>query len=75
VDNGRSNPVASWSVVLYVIGGLCAAVGIYLCTITRIYLYTGQTTSPYLGVGVPLALVGLVMVIVTQRTAKQHMNR
>jgi hypothetical protein len=74
-DTGNSGPTVSWSVVLYAIGGVCTGVGIYLCSITRLYLYTGQTTSPDLGVGIPLALVGLVVVIVTQRTARQHMNR
>jgi hypothetical protein len=72
---GASTGTANWSVALYVIGGICAGVGIYLATFTRINLLTGQTSSPYLGAGIPLALIGIAFVVTTRRTATRHMNR
>jgi uncharacterized membrane protein YeaQ/YmgE (transglycosylase-associated protein family) len=67
VPSNRNSP-GQGSVVFYVVGLVCAAVGIYLCTITRINLFTGQTSSPYLGVGIPLAIVGVLVVVIAKRT-------
>jgi hypothetical protein len=46
------NSAGKGSVGLYLVGIVCAAVGIYLATVTRINLLTGQTSSPYLGIGI-----------------------
>ena len=59
----------------YLAGVVCLVVGTYLSTIIRINLLTGQTSSPYLGVGIPLAAIGMIAVIVTQRLAKQNLRK
>jgi len=69
------NSAGKGSVGLYLVGIVCAAVGIYLATVTRINLLTGQTSSPYLGIGIPLAVIGVVVVLVTQRTAKRNLRK
>jgi len=69
------NGAGKGSVGFYVVGVICAAVGIYLATMTRINLVTGQSSSPYLDVGIVLAAIGIVVVVVAQRTAKQNLRR
>jgi hypothetical protein len=69
------NSAGKGNMVFYVIGALCAAVGIYLATITRINLLTGQTSSPYLAVGIPLALIGIAVVVVAQRADKNNLTK
>lgn len=63
------------SMVFYVVGLVCAVVGIYLSTITRMNLLTGHTSSPYLGIGIPFAVIGIVVVVITQRTAKRNLTK
>jgi hypothetical protein len=74
VPNDR-NSAGKGSVGFYLVGVVCAAVGIYLATITRINLLTGQTSSPYIGIGIPLAVIGVIVVLVTQRTAKRNLRK
>lgn len=74
IPAGR-NSAGKGSVGLYVVGIICAAIGIYLATTTRINLLTGQTSSPYLGVGIPLVVVGIAVVLVAQRTAKRNLSK
>jgi uncharacterized membrane protein YeaQ/YmgE (transglycosylase-associated protein family) len=69
------NSAGQGSVVFYVVGLVCAAVGVYLSTITRINLFTGHTSSPYLGIGIPLAVVGILVVVIAQRTAKRNLRK
>jgi len=69
------NSAGQGSMAFYVVGLVCAAVGIYLSTIIRINLLTGQTSSPYLGVGIPLVIVGILVVAITQRTAKRNLSK
>ena len=69
------NSAGQGSVVFYVVGLVCAAVGIYLSTVTRINLLTGHTSSPYLGIGIPLAIVGILVVVIAQRTAKRNLRK
>jgi hypothetical protein len=69
------NSAGQGSVVFYVVGLVCAAVGIYLSTVTRINLLTGHTSSPYLGIGIPLAIVGVLVVVIAQRTAKRNLRK
>ncbi len=69
------NGVGQGSMVFYVVGMVCAATGIYLSTITRINLLTGQTSIPYLGVGIPLVAVGILIVVIAQRTAKRSLRK
>jgi hypothetical protein len=61
--------------VFYVVGVVCAGVGIYLSTITRLNLVTGQTSNPYLGVGIPLVVVGILVVVIAQQTAKRNLRK
>jgi hypothetical protein len=72
-NNG--NRAGNGSVSFYVLGVLCAAVGLYLISITRINLVTGQTSSPYLGLGIPLGLIGIVAIVVTQQTARRNLRK
>ena len=69
------NSAGQGSVVFYVVGLVCAGIGIYLSTITRINLLTGQTSNPDLGIGIPLAIVGVLVVIIAQRTAKRNLRK
>jgi hypothetical protein len=69
------NSVGQGTVGLYVVGLLCVVVGIYLSTITRLNLVTGQTSNPYVGAGIPLAVGGVVVVIIAQRRAKQNLRK
>jgi hypothetical protein len=61
--------------VFYVVGVVCAGVGIYLSTVTRLNLVTGQTSSPYLGIGIPLIVVGILVVVIAQQTAKRNLRK
>ena len=63
------------SIGFYLVGVVCLFVGVYLSTITRINLLTDQTSYPFLGIGLPLATVGIVAVIVTQRATKQSLRK
>jgi surface polysaccharide O-acyltransferase-like enzyme len=69
------NSAGQGSTAFYVVGVVCAAVGIYLSTITRINLLTGHTSSPYLGVGIPLAVVGILVFVGAQRAAKRNLTK
>ncbi|HZU80348.1 MAG TPA: hypothetical protein VE991_10575 [Acidimicrobiales bacterium] len=69
------NSVGGATMAFYVMGMICLFSGIYASTITRLYIYTGQTTHPYLGVGIPLAIAGLVVVIVAQRIGKRNLSK
>lgn len=61
--------------VSYAIGVVCTVIGLNLTLTTRINLLTGQTSSPYMGVGIFLAAVGVVTIIVAQRIAKQSLKK
>jgi lipopolysaccharide export LptBFGC system permease protein LptF len=69
------NSAGRGSVGVYGVGVVCFVVGVYLSTITRINLLTGHTSSPYLGIGIPLAAIGFIAVVVTQRVAKQKLRK
>jgi hypothetical protein len=69
------NSAGNWSMGVYCIGVICAGIGIYLSTTTRINLLTGQTSSPYLGIGIPLVVAGVIAVLVTQQTAKRNLRK
>jgi hypothetical protein len=69
------NSVGQGTMVFYVIGLVCAGVGIYLSTITRLNLVTGQTANPYLGAGIPLVVVGVLVVVIAQQTAKRNLRK
>ena len=69
------NSVGQGSMVFYVVGVVCAGVGIYLSTVTRLNLVTGQTSSPYLGIGIPLIVVGILVVVIAQQTAKRNLRK
>jgi hypothetical protein len=74
VTNNR-NGAGQGSMVFYATGTVCAAIGIYLSTITRINLLTGHTSIPYLGVGIPLVVVGILIVVIAQQTAKRNLRK
>jgi hypothetical protein len=69
------NSAGMGSMVFHLVGAVCVVVGIYVSTITRINLLTGQTSSPYLGVGIPLVLIGIIVVGITQLTAKRNLTK
>lgn len=69
------NSAGQGPMVFYVVGVVCAGVGIYLSTITRLNLVTGQTSNPYLGVGIPLVVVGILVVVIAQQTAKRNLRK
>ena len=69
------NSVGQGSMAFYIAGVVCSAIGIYMSTVTRINVLTGQTSSPYLGVGIPLVIVGILVVVVAQRTAKRNLSK
>ena len=69
------NSVGQGSVIFYVLGALCAIAGIYISTITRVNLLTDQTSWPFLGIGIPLALGGILVVALAQRTAKRNLTK
>jgi hypothetical protein len=69
------NRVGTLTMAWYVIGLLCLGIGIYVSAITRLYLYTGQETHPYLNVGVPLAVIGIALVACAQVVAKRSLRK
>lgn len=69
------NSAGPGSMAFYLVGLVSFAVGIYLSTITQINLLTGQTSFPYLGVGIPLVVAGIVVVGLARRTAKRNLSR
>jgi hypothetical protein len=69
------NSVSGATMLFYVAGVLSAFIGIYVSTITQIYIFTGNETHPYLGIGIPLFMAGLVVVAATQRIAKRNLSR
>jgi hypothetical protein len=69
------NSAGRGSVGVYMVGVVCFVVGVYLSTITRINLLTGHTSSPYVGIGIPLAAIGFIVVVVTKRVAKQKLRK
>jgi hypothetical protein len=73
--SSNRNSAGQGSMAFYIVGLVCAAVGIYVSTITRINLLTGQTSSPYLGVGIPLVIGGILVVAVAQRSAKRNLSK
>jgi len=74
IPNNRNSAGAA-NMAFNVLGVICAITGIYLATITRLYLFTGQTTHPYLAVGILLLMVGIVAVSVTQVAAKRRLMK
>jgi len=40
------NSAGKGSMTFYVAGAVCAAIGLYLCTITQINVLTGKTSNP-----------------------------
>ena len=69
------NSVGRGNIVFYLVGVVCAFAGIYLSTMTRINLVTGHSSMPFLGVGIPLVVVGFIIVVITQRTAKRNLRK
>ena len=69
------NSAGSGSIGFYLLGVVSFAVGLYLSTITQINLVTGHTSFPYLGIGIPLVVAGMVVVSVARRTAKRNLSR
>lgn len=69
------NSVGPSIMALYVLGIACLFIGIYVSTITQINLLTGATSNPYIGVGIPLAVAGLAVVVMTQRVAKRKLQQ
>src|SRR5665647_2293487 len=65
------NSAGKGSMGFNLVGAVCVVTGIQLSRITRINLLTGHTSSPYIAVGIPLAVVGIIVVVVTQWTAKK----
>lgn len=65
----------SVSAVLSIAGAVSIIVGIHFATITRIYIFTGQTTQPYIGIGVILILGGVALLIGAKVAAKQQSGR
>jgi hypothetical protein len=61
--------------ITYVVGALCAVIGIYLATITRLYIFTGKTTHPYLAAGIVLAIVGFGALGGAQLVAKGKLSK
>jgi hypothetical protein len=76
VNSGfNRNGAGGVNMVMYVLGVVGLVAGVYVSTITRINLFTGQTTSPYLGVGIPLALVGVALIVIARVAAKRNLVR
>ncbi|HUY10035.1 MAG TPA: hypothetical protein VMW80_11445 [Candidatus Dormibacteraeota bacterium] len=71
-NRNNVNPV---TMAMYIIGGVMFAIGAYVSSITRIYLYTGNETHPYLAVGIPIALVGLALALYGRFAAKRELSR
>jgi hypothetical protein len=69
------NAVGASTMASYVLGVVCFVVGIYISTITRIYIYTGQETHPYLKIGLPLVIGGIAVVAWAQAAAKRSLHR
>lgn len=73
------NSAGKASMALGVIGVVGLAFGIELCTVERVStnLATGSvnTTFPYLGIGVPLTVVGLVLAAWGVSSAKRNLGR
>jgi len=74
-ETGGRNRIGSQTVTFYLIGLVCAVAGVYLSSITRIDLLTGQTASPYLDIGIPLIVVGILVVVFAQRAAKRSLGK
>ena len=67
--------VGGTTLAMYV-AGICAFItGLYLCSTTRIYLDSGESTHPYLGIGLVLAVVGLGVTFWTKFAAKRALHR
>ena len=69
------NSVSTATIAMYVLGLLAFVSGLRVSTVTRINLLTGQTSLPYLGIGIPLVIGGVVLIAVTQMIAKQKLSR
>ncbi len=69
------NSVGKVNMALYVVGAIALVAGIYLASTTRTYILTGKTTSPYLGVGIVLALLGFAMLSYAKLAAKKNLRK
>jgi hypothetical protein len=69
------NRVGASTMASYVVGMICFVVGIYVSTITRLYIYTGQETHPYLKIGLPLVIGGIAVVAFAQAAAKRNLRK
>jgi lipopolysaccharide export LptBFGC system permease protein LptF len=69
------NSAGKGTVAFYVVGVVCAVLGFHLAMVTRINLVTGQTSSPYLGLGIPLVAGGILAIVIARRTAKRNLNQ
>lgn len=69
------NSAGGVNVAMYVIGVLAFVAGLYVSTITKINLLTGQTSNPYLGVGIPLAIGGVVVIAFARTAAKRRLAK
>lgn len=72
-------PRCRFNMALFVIGAATFAVGIELATTiqlrTNLATGTPRLTSPYLGVGVPLVVVGMVLASYATAAAKRNLRR
>lgn len=71
----KRNKVSPGVMASYLIGLVCTIVGIYLVEYTRINLVTAQTSSPHVGIGIVLIVVGIVTIIIAQRMARQMLKK
>jgi hypothetical protein len=73
--SGLRNSAGKGNMVMYIVGILAFATGLYLATITRINLLTGQSTNPYLPVGIVLIVCGAALALGGHALAKRRLVR
>lgn len=61
------------NLVLFLVGLAAFFAGIHLATIVQVKLLTNQTTYPYLGSGIPLAIGGVVLMGIASAAAKRRL--
>jgi hypothetical protein len=69
------NSAGRGNMAMYIVGVLAFGTGVYLATITRINLLTGQSTSPYLPAGIALIICGAVLALGGRALAKRRLVR
>jgi hypothetical protein len=67
------NSAGATNLVLFLVGLAAFFAGIHLATILQVNLLTNQTTYPCLGSGVPLAIGGVVLMVIASAAAKRKL--